>query len=429
MSQNSLLTLIAAGTLGLSFSSALPLHAADWPRYRGANYNGISAETGWLGKWPNGSPKELWKRNVGIGFSSVAVVEGRLYTVGNDGKKKGGMDTVYCLDAATGAEVWKFSYEQNLEDKYYEGGPGATPTVEGNRVFVVGKSGTVACLDAANGTAIWKRDIHKELGLAIPEWGFNGSIHIEGTLAVVNAGSHGLALDKATGKEVWSTGKEAAGYGTPVPIDAGGKRALAMFAAKNIVAVDPNSGKTLWSHPWKTSYDVNAADPAVHGDHMYISSGYGSGGSGIQFGADTSKEVWRNKEIAAHMASPVAVGDYVYGIDGSGGDKNSKLKCLELKTGKLVWASPPAATGSLSVADGKILWITGTGELVIAEASPDGYKELARAQITGGKVWTAPVLSNGRLYVRTAKGDLVCVDLRGEKRVGALKGAVDYPTF
>jgi outer membrane protein assembly factor BamB len=429
MRHNSLLTWIAAGALGLSLSSGFTTHAADWPRYRGSNYNGISTESGWFGKWANGAPKELWKRNVGIGFSSVSVANGRLYTVGNDGKKKGGKDTVYCFDAVSGAEIWTYSYDQNLEDKYYEGGPGATPTVDGNHVFVAGKNGTVVCLDAEKGTEVWKRNIHKELDLELPEWGFNGSVHIEGSLAILNAGSYGLALDKSTGKEVWSTGKAAAGYGTPVPIDAGGKRALAMFTAKSVVAIDPSSGKSLWNHPWKTSYDVNAADPAVHGDHMYISSGYGSGGSGIQFGADSAKEVWKNKEIASHMASPIAVGNFIYGIDGSGGDKNSKLKCLELKTGKLVWSSPQAATGSLSIADGKILWITGTGELVIVEASPDAYKELARAQITGGKIWSPPVLSHGRLYVRTAKGDLVCVDIRGEKRSAPLQGAVDYPTL
>jgi outer membrane protein assembly factor BamB len=118
MRHNSLLTWIAAGALGVSLSSSLTTHAADWPRYRGSNYNGISTESGWFGKWANGSPKELWKRNVGIGFSSISVADGRVYTVGSDGKKKGGKDTVYCFDAATGAEVWKYSYDQNLEDKY-----------------------------------------------------------------------------------------------------------------------------------------------------------------------------------------------------------------------------------------------------------------------------------------------------------------------
>lgn len=408
-----LLVLLATGIV----TGALIGNAGDWPRYRGSKFNGISEEKDWLGKWPGGSPKQLWKKSVGIGFSSMSVAGGRLYTVGNDGKKKGGKDTVYCFDAATGDEVWRYAYDQNLEDHYYEGGPGATPTVDDGRVYIVGRHGTVACLDAAKGAEIWKRDIHKELGLAIPEWGFNSSAHIEESLVIVNAGNHGLALDKATGKEAWTTGKEAAGYGTAVPFDMGGQRALAMFAATHVVAVDPKSGKALWRHPWKTSYDVNAADPAISGDRMFISSGYGSGGSGIQFTAAGAKELWKNKEIAAHMASPVAIGDYVYGVDGMGGDKGSKLKCLELQTGKLVWASPAAATGSMTVADGKILWITGTGELVVVEASPTAYKELARAQVTGGKVWSPPVLANGRLYVRTAKGDVVCLDIKGDGKL------------
>lgn len=409
MNRQALVSLLAVASL----SATAALRADDWPRYRGAHFNGVSSEKNWLGTWPGGTPKQLWKKNVGTGFSSMAVANGRLYTVGSDGKKKGGKDTVYCFDAATGEDVWRYSYDQDLEDKYYEGGPGATPTVDGGRVYVVGKHGTVACLDAAKGTELWKRDLAKELGFGIPEWGFNGSVHIEGNLAILNAGSHGVAFDKLNGKDVWNTGKDAAGYGTPVPFDNGGKRALAMFTAKHVVAVDPSSGKEVWRHPWKTSYDVNAADPVFSGDMMFITSGYGSGGAGVQFGAGGAKEVWKNKEIAGHMAAPIAINGYVYGVDGSGGDKTSKLKCLDIKTGKLVWASPAATTGSLAAADGKLLWVTGSGELVVAEAKPDAYKELARAQVTGGKVWTPPVLANGRVYVRTAKGDVVCVDVKG----------------
>lgn len=412
MNRPTLLTLAMAGTLGTQ-ALLLSSQAADWPRYRGPQFNGISSEQGWLGTWPGGAPKQLWKQNVGIGFSSMSVAGGRLYTVGNDGRKKGGKDTVYCFDATTGSEAWRYAYDQNLDDKYYEGGPGATPTVDGDRVYVVGRHGTVVCLDAAKGTELWKRDLHKDLGLEIPEWGFNGSVHIDGDRAILNAGTHGLALDKKSGKELWTTGKEAGGYGTPVPIRAGDQEALALFTAKTVTAIDPASGKSLWSHPWKTSYDVNAADPAVSADKMFISSGYGSGGAGLEFSKSAVRELWRNKEIAAHMASPIAIGSHVYGLDGSGGDKNSRLKCLDLASGKVLWTSPQGATGSLAAAGDKLLWVTGSGELVIVDAKPDAYKEVVRAQVTGGKVWTPPVLSNGRLYVRNAKGDVVCVDLKG----------------
>lgn len=399
-------TLVAAALLAATTCSSFSL---DWPRYRGANYDGISVEKNWLGNWPGGQPRQLWKAAVGTGFSSLSIANGRLYTIGNSGKQ----DTVYCLDAASGKEIWKHTYAQELDPKYYEGGPGATPTVDGSHVYTFARHGTVHCLDAATGHVVWTRDIHKEFGCEIPDWGFNGSVHIENDLAILNAGIAGLALNKATGEKVWLSGKEAAGYGTPVPLTTAGKRAIALFTAKYVVAVDPRTGGEYWRHPWKTKYDVNAADPAISGNQMYVSSGYETGGAVIDFTDNKPNQVWFNKEIRAQTASPIVVGNYVYGIDGSGGDKNSHLKCLDLKTGTVVWISPAATTGSLTVADGRIIWLTGGGEVIVVEAKPDGYKELARAQVSGGKHWSAPVLSNGRLYLRSAKGDLVCVDVKG----------------
>lgn len=383
--------------------------ATDWPRYRGNHFNGISQEKGWFGTWPGGQPKSLWKANVGTGFSSVAVAAGRVYTMGNAGKQ----DVVYCFDAATGRETWRHSYAQDLDPKYYEGGPGSTPTVDGDRVYTVGRHGAVFCLEAASGKVVWQANLHKQHGCEIPDWGFNGSAHIEGSLVIYNAGLHGIALNKATGEKVWASGKEASGYGTPVPFTHQGRTALAMFAAKGVVAIDPASGKTLWKHPWKTDYDVNAADPVISGHHMYVSSGYGTGGAMVDLSSGSPRQVWFNKDVRAQMAAPVIIDGRIYAIDGQGGDRNSHLRCLDLATGKVLWSSPDAATGNLTAADGKLIWLTGNGEVVIVEARADAYRELARAQVNGGKHWTAPVLANGRLYVRNSKGDLVCLDLKG----------------
>ena len=387
-----------------------PARADDYPRYRGAHFNGIASEKNWLGAWPDGSPKRLWKKNVGTGFSSLAVAGGRVFTLGNSAKQ----DTVYALDANTGAEVWKHSYAEELDPKYYEGGPSATPTVAGDRVYTISKQGHAFCLEAATGKVVWETNVHEKLGAELPDWGFAGSPHVDGDLVILNAGSHGLALNRASGEKVWFSGKEAAGYGTPVPFTSGGKPALAIFAAKAVVAVDPQTGTVLWQHPWETSYDVNSADPVVSGNLMFLSSGYDKGGGVVNFTGNQAKQVWFNKEVRSHFQTAVTLGGKLYAVDGQGGDKNSKLKCLDLETGKVLWTSPEAETGSLSAsADGRLLWLTGKGELVIVEAKPDGYKELARAQVTGGKCWTAPVLANGKVYIRNAKGDVVCVDVRG----------------
>ena len=395
--------------IGLAVGS---LEAADWPRHRGPAQNGVSAETDWVTTWPGGQPKRLWKASVGTGFSSVAVAGGRVFTVGSDGLKKGGKDVVYCLEAETGKPVWTFGYSQDLDPKYYDGGPGATPTIDRGQVFVVGRHGWVHCLNAENGSVIWKRNLASESGLKVPEWGFNSSVHVEGDQAILNAGSFGIALDRLTGRELWVSGKDEAGYGTPVPFESKGRRLLAMFAAKHAVAVDPKDGTEVWRVAWKTSYDVNSSDPVFSQNRMFVSSGYNKGGAVYDLSGADPKQLWFNKEVRAHMSGSVIIGDCIYGVDGQGDDKDSQLKCLDLGTGSVRWASPKAGTGNLTAAGNRLLWITGGGELVVVDAKPDAYRELARAQVGGGKHWTAPTIANGLVYVRSAKGDLVCLDLR-----------------
>ncbi len=390
--------------------------AADWPRFRGADYTGVSGEKNWLGAWPGGQPKQLWKKNVGTGYSSLAVADGRVYTVGNANDQ----DTIYCFDARSGAELWKVSYPQKLDPKYYEGGPSATPTLSEGRLYLISKQGEVRCLEAATGKEVWMRDVQKEYGLAHPEWGFAGSPLLLDNVLFLNAGTHGLALDARNGDRVWISGTDAAGYGSPVPFTFHGQPAVAMFAAKALVVADAKTGKELTRFPWETQYDVNAPDPVVVGDHLFITSGYkflegpGTGASGalVRPVAGQSEKVWHSKELASQLSTPVLLGGYLYGLSGNG-DRPGHLRCLDAKTGEVKWSSPAAPMGNLTAADGKILWATGNGELVVVEADPTAYKEIVRAQVSGGKVWSAPVLANGKLYLRNSKGDVVCVDVKG----------------
>lgn len=390
--------------------------AADWPSFRGPNHDGISTEKNWLGAWPGGQPKQLWKKNVGTGYSSMSVAEGRLFTVGNAQDT----DTLFCFDANTGAELWKISYTQKLDPKYYEGGPSATPTVSGGKVYFVSKQGEVRCLEAATGKEVWVRDIRKEHGVERPEWGFAGSPLILGKVLFLNAGTHGIALDATNGDKIWISGKDASGYSSPVPFTFNGQLTLAVFAAKALIVVDPKTGQELSRCPWETMYDVNAPDPVIVGNDLFVTSGYkfldgpGTGASGALFrpSPGQSKKLWHSKEMASQLSTPVLVGGHLYGISGNG-DRPGFLRCLDAKTGEVKWSSPEAPMGNLVAADGKILWVTGNGELVIVEANPKGYKELVRAQVSGGKVWSAPVLANGKFYVRNSKGDVVCVDVKG----------------
>jgi len=304
------IALLAMLSGGIITSPSL-LTANDWPRWRGTDFNGISKETGWSTSWPQEGPKQLWKANVGTGFSSIAISHGRAYTLGNINDT----ETIYCFDANTGNVLWKHSYACSTDPNLYEGGPNATPTVAGETVYTFSRKGHVFALDAGSGNVIWSKNIHDELGLKIPSWGFSGSPLAEGKLLIINAGPAGTALDKATGKVVWSSGKESAGYSSPLPFSNGPTRAALLFSTKALSAVDPENGQLLWEHPWKTPWGVNAADPVIVGDKIFISSGYNQGCALLRVVGNKVSVLWRNENMRNHFNSSLAVGD---SVDASG---------------------------------------------------------------------------------------------------------------
>jgi len=369
--------------------------------------NGVSNEKGWLSTWPKEGPAQLWKTNVGVGFSSCSVANDRVYTMGN----RNNQDTVYCFDSGTGKQVWAHSYPCDLDPKYYDGGTSCTPTVDGNKVYTFSRKGHVFCLESSTGKVLWQKNIARELGLEIPEWGFASSPVVEGDLILLNAGSGGLALNKDTGKVVWSSGKDGAGYSSAVPFSVGDKRFAALFVARAVIAVDVRTGEQLWHHPWKTSYDVNAADPIVFGDKVFISSGYNHGCALLQFTGSRVSVVWESKNMRTQISPAVMHNGFIYGADGDAG--SAQLKCIDVQTGAAKWTQRNPDVSSLMIADGKLIVQGNRGELLIVEAAPDAFKAIARAQVLGGKCWTTPVLANGRIYCRNAQGDVVCLNVKG----------------
>lgn len=400
---SSIRSFLYLGLVGAGLHSA----ADDWPRWRGPDLNGISRETISTASWPAEGPKQLWKASVGIGFSSVAVVQGGVFTLGNRDET----DTVYCLDAATGKEIWKHSYHCPIDPKYYEGGPGSTPTVEGDRVYTLSKRGHLFCFETAGGKVIWQKNLMEELGVKKPEWGFAGSPLIEGNLLHLNLGGAGTAIEKATGKVVWTSDTNASGYATPMPFTAGDERCVVIFSGKSLVGVRVKDGKELWRHSWVTKWDINSADPILVGDKVFIST-FDRGCALLQLTDGAPKAVWENKNMANHFNSCVYLNGHFYGIDGNTDQPDKDLRCLDSSTGEVKWKHKGFGLGSLMAADGKLIILSERGELVVADASPDAFKPLARAQVLGGKCWTTPVLANGRLYCRNAQGDLVCLDVR-----------------
>jgi outer membrane protein assembly factor BamB len=388
----------------------------DWYRWRGPDLNGISRETGWLSTWPKEGPRQLWKAAVGRGYSSVSVSRGRVYTLGvvpgAEGLKDG-QETVWCLDANTGTVLWKHSYPYAFQPKYYDGGSSVTPTVDESRVFTLGQNGRLYCLDAARGEVVWSRNVREELGCKVGEWGFASSPLVQENLLILNAGSAGTALDKATGKVIWTSGKDAHGYASAVPYTLAGHRAVALFVARAVVGVDLKTGQELWRHPWKTDWDVNAADPIIAGDQVFISSGYKRGAALLKLGAGGPSVVWENQNMRNQFNGCVLWDGHLYGPDDDV-DKASYLRCVNFQTGEVRWTFKDFPCSALMAADGKLIVQGAKGELVIVAAKPDACRILARTQALGGQCWTTPVLSQGRIHCRNARGDLVCLDVRGK---------------
>jgi outer membrane protein assembly factor BamB len=377
--------------------------AADWPQWRGPDRNGISSEHVNT-HWPVADPKGLWRASVGTGFSSVSVSQGRAYTMGNAANQ----DTVWCFDARNGKELWKHSYASPLGPQYYEGGPGSTPTVNSNRVFTISKWGDVFCLDALKGTVLWQRDLRKD-GIKPNRWGFAGSPLLWRDLVILNAGAAGTALERDTGRIVWSNGTNAGGYASPTLFNPDGHEVVLIFAAKHLVALEPQSGREIWRQFWETGWDTNNTDPYVQRDRVLISS-FSRGCMLLSVARGQPEVIYDNKALHNHLSPGIVLGEYLYAFNGEAHQKTD-FRCLHLPSGELKWTRPDPAFGSLICAAGQLILLSEKGELLVAEASPAEFKPLARAKVLGGVCWTPPAFANGLLYVRNAKGDLRCLDL------------------
>jgi len=380
---------------------------ADWPHYRGPAHNGVTSEK--LPASIPAEPRQLWKRAVGIGVSAVTVVGGRLFTMGNERDQ----DVVFCLNAATGKEVWRHKFALPVDAKNFEGGPRSTPTWDGGRIYTLSHAGDLWCLDAGSGRPVWNKHLMQDFKGRRPSWGYAGSPTIDSGLVLLDAGGAGastVALDPGSGALVWKSGEAEGGYGSVVVGALGGRRTAVVFKAASVVGLEVKSGRELWSSPWKTSYDVNAVTPVLSGDRVLISSGYGTGATVLEIAGGSARTVWRNKDLRAQFNSPVIWQGHIYGIDGNDGPRG-QLVCLDLATGQLRWKQPIGG-GALICAAGRLIVLNEKGEVIVAEASPSGFQQVARWQALGGHCWVQPTLAEGRLYVRNNAGDLACYELK-----------------
>lgn len=391
--------------------TSLTAGASDWPHWRGPDYNGISQETDLNLDWPTGGPKVLWRQAIGTGFASMTVSQGRVYATGNTGKPKAKdrgefQDVIFCFDAVTGAEIWRHAYIEELYPKYYEGGTSGTPTVDGNRLYTMSKTGKVHCLNKVTGDVFWQRDLMAEHKIELSEWRLAGSPFVYGDLLILNAGTHGLALKKATGEPAWITGTGPTGYATPIPYEQDGKGCVAIFGVESIAGVVAETGQVLWQQSWETQHKENDADPLVHDGKVFVSSKGNAGCALFKIEGNHLTEVWRHKQMRIRTAPPLLWRGQLYAFD------NALLKCLNFDSGEVLWEKKGYGRGTLCMAGDRMILLSETGTLVVAKGGPEGWKELASASILTGRCWTVPTLAHGLIYARNAAGDLVCVDLR-----------------
>lgn len=399
--------------------------AADWPQYRGANSDGTSPETNILKSWPQEGPRVVWKAPIGESFGSFAVSQGKAFAF----FERGGNEVCVALDAATGKELWATPIDKTIFERQGGNGPRSTPTVDpgsaGGRVYVLGTYLKLACLNAADGKVVWQHDIQAAFDgqngtSGINKWGSASSPVVEGDLVLVAGGGEGqslLAFNKTTGALAWKKHTEKITHATPTPATLHGVRQVIFFTQSGLVSVEPKSGDVLWrfAFPWQTS---TASSPIVYQDMVYCSAAYnvGAGACKVEKTATGWKatQLWRTpSELMNHWTTPVCKDGYIYGIFGTARDGAAPLKCIEMATGKEMWSKPGfGGGGATTLVDGHVLVQGDKGPLVLVEATPKAYNEVARAQPLGGKCWTMAVVANGRIYARNTK-EGICLDVTG----------------
>jgi outer membrane protein assembly factor BamB len=414
MKHHRLLAIVLALTLApLTTGAPAPVAPiADWPQWRGPERTGLSSEAGLLKQWPASGPSQIWSiSNLGEGYGSLAVKGDRIYVQGTSGAAS----AVFCLNRADGKTVWTAS----LGPKVNEGrgnGPRSTPTLDDDRIYVLTENGDLACLRARDGSRIWSKNMLKEFGGENPHWLISESPLVDGNRLIVTPGGNGaglVALDKMTGKTIWTTKdlSDEAGYSSPIVADVGGVRTIMNFTSRSGVGVRANDGKVMWRYARAANGTANCTTPVFADNKVFFTSAYGTGagllGLSAQNGEVKAQEIYFTKDMQNHHGGVVLVNGYLYGFS------NSILTCIEFASGKKMWSNRSVGKGALTYADGMLFLLGENNTAGLAEASPNNYVEKGRFQIAdqGKPSWAHPVVVGGKLYIRN-QGILTCYDVK-----------------
>ena len=403
-------------TLAVTIFLGVVVHAADWPQWQGPDRTRISKETGLLKEWPTGGPRVIWTaNNLGTGYGSMAVAGDRVFLQGARGQES----MVIALNRADGKEVWaKALGPIETRMRTPQGaGPRGTPTVDGDRLYVLSENGDLACLKTADGSPVWQLNILKEFGGAQLQWLVSESPLIDGPHVVVSPGGPGagiVKLDKMTGKTVWTSKdlSDTAAYSSITVADVQGVRTYMTFTAQAGVGVRASDGKLMFRYAKAANSVANITTPIFFNNKVFFASGYGAGGGLLDLSAKdgevSANEVYHTPNMKNHHGGIVLVDGYLYGFN------DTILHCLEFATGNVMWRDRSVGKGSVTYADGHLYIQSENNVLGLAEATPSGYKETGRFDIPdkGQMSWAHPVISDGRLYVRN-QDTLLVYDIKG----------------
>ncbi|MBN1464903.1 PQQ-binding-like beta-propeller repeat protein [candidate division KSB1 bacterium] len=393
---------------------ALPVIRSDstgWPSWKGMSHNNHAAPTKIITDWSNGL-ELLWKVEYlcrgeqSITWSCPAISGNHLIVPG----RHDSTDVIFCLDPQRGHLLWSFRYDAPVANSSFGEGPRATPTIDGDLVYVLSRGGQLFCLRLQDGTEKWHRN-YLDMGGEEPKWGFAASPVVYGNSLVVQVGGQALVwgLDKQTGETLWQSEPAPDSYSTPAVIQHRGETILLVVGGQDFFALDANTGATLWKTPWAVQNNINICTPVYSPQHgiAIITSWYNKGTQATHIiGRDSAEILWHTNALNAHQTDPIIVGDYIYGFSGMSAHNNDEFKCLNIHTGEEQWTSSAIGSGQFIFVDPFFLSIDIKGNLYLLLPSPveltiiTSIKNLVSTD--NARLWTKPIIAQGNLYLRYA---------------------------
>lgn len=416
----------------------------DWPGFLGPFGNSVSPEKGIIAPWPKEGLKILWHKKVGSGYSVPSISKGKMFLFDRHEDK----NRLTCMRPENGAELWRFEYPTAFRDKLgYNGGPRCCPVIDGDRVYLYGPEGMLYCVSFKDGKELWKVDTRADFGVVQNFFGVGSTPVVEGDLLIVQVGgspkdsnprefdklkgngSGVVAFDKRSGKVVYRITDELASYAGPALATINGRRWCFVFARGGLIGFEPSKGKVDFHFPFRAEdlESVNAGNPVVVGDRVFISECYGPGSALLKVKPGGHEVLWDEtkifkKSMQAHWMTPIHHEGYIYGSSGRH-TQNAELRCVELATGKVMWRVPRLGRCSLLMVDGHFVCLSEIGPLLLIKVNPQKFEEAGFMIAKGangeaGKeqplldypCWAAPVLWNGLLFIRSEER-LVCMEL------------------